>query len=208
MGGGGIDNTGLVAGGVVTCICMGCLFTFGVPMFFGGITMLVIGNQECWGWDIGDYYSSCTDESYYQTVGGVLLGLSLLLLVTAIILTVLAFQARGKRKNTTPQGVVLSTTGTATYGSTVQPQPSYYQPPQQPGYGQPPQQPGYWQPPSQSGYMQAQQPQQPQSMPGYVPPGAAYTPYPPQQQSYPPPTAVPEHSAPPPTYESVTAPSE
>jgi len=209
MGRGGVDDARLLAGGIVGCVCMVCLFLFGIPMFFSGVAMLYMGSQvTCFTYD-NDYWgtsSGTCDNSYYYTVGAVLIVLSILLLIGAIVFTVLACKARSNKRSTAPQQGVILTPGTATYGATVQPQPGYqpqqpqpygYGPPQ-PGYDQP--QPGYGPPQPQPGYVDPAQ-----AMPGYVPPGPGYAPYPPQQQAAP---LQDNQAAPPPAYEALSQPPQ
>jgi len=187
MGRGSADSTGLVAGSIVGCCCMGCLWVFGIPLFIGGIVLISMDGDCNQYWD-DDW--ECNDTALY---GGIALAISVLMVIGAIVFTVMACKARGR--NNTPGAVIV---GQQNVGYVVQPQPvmvqgyvaqpgygqpqpSYGQP--QPGYGQP--QPGYGQPqpgygPPQPGYGQPQpgyvqpQPGYGQPQPGYVQPQPGY----------------------------------
>jgi len=196
MGHGKADTAGLAVGGAVGCCCVVCLFFFGVPLFLGGVVLLTmdLGDLDIDGEDMDHPF----DDFPVRTIGGVMIGLSILLLIAAIVLTVLACNVKGKRQAS--QGVVLTTQQPAATYPQQQQQPMYpaqQQPMMQPGYpgGQPPPQPGYpGQPPPPQGYGQpppqgyGQPPPQgygqppPQGYgqppPGYYPPQTGYEPLP------------------------------
>jgi len=155
MGRGSADNTGIVCGGVVGCCCMCCLWLVGIPLFLGGIALLVMDGQTWWC-DIENQYTICYGSAWnFKLYGGISLGASIFIVIGAIVCTVLACKAKGRTDNTS--GVVLPQQNVGyvanpqqVYAVNGQPQPGYGQP--QPGYGQP--QPGYGQP--QPGYVQQQ----------------------------------------------------
>jgi len=108
---------------------MCCLWFVGIPLFAGGITMLVLD-----GWifylDGDPYYLDFNFKLY----GGICLGVSIFMLIGAIVCTVLACMAKGRRDNTS--GVVLPQQNVGYVANTqqvyaVQPQPDNGQP--QPG---------------------------------------------------------------------------
>jgi len=137
MGRGSADNTGLVAGSIVGCCCMVCLWVIGIPLAIGGVILLAVDGMQAYCEGVSPY-----ETCYYLKTalyGGICLGISILMVIGAVVFTVMACQARGRRNN--PGAVVV---GQQNVGYVVQPQPMVQGYVAQPGYGQP--QPGYGQP--------------------------------------------------------------
>jgi len=183
MGRGSADNTGIVAGSIVGCCCMVCLWVIGIPLAIGGIALLAIDGTLSY---CDDYFCYNYNTGLY---GGICIGISILMVIGAVVFTVMACKARGRRNN--PSAVVV---GQQNVGYVVQPQPMVQGYVAQPGYGQP--QTGYGQPqpgygPPQPGYGQPQ-PSYGPPQPGYgqAQPQPNYGPPQPQPPAYDPPATV------------------